>query len=191
MFIELTDHLRCPAPHEEAYLVLLPFRMEGRRVLTGHLGCPICGRSVAIAGGVADFGGAEGMEAGGAITPEAAAAFLGLDGPGGYLGLVGGAGGLAPALAPLLPGIGLVAINPPAELPAQFPASVLRAQRMPLKGSCLRGIVLGPGLTPDWTADAVRAVLPGLRIVGEGQPPDLPELEPMATGGEVWVGRRR
>ena len=24
MFIELTDHLRCPEDHEEAYLVLLP-----------------------------------------------------------------------------------------------------------------------------------------------------------------------
>jgi len=30
VFIELTDHLRCPAAHEEAYLVLLPHA----RVLT-------------------------------------------------------------------------------------------------------------------------------------------------------------
>ncbi len=42
MHIELTDLLRCPADHDEAFLVLLPDRMEGRRVLAGHLGCPMC-----------------------------------------------------------------------------------------------------------------------------------------------------
>src|SRR2546421_743598 len=56
MFIELTDHLRCPADHEEQFLVLLPDRMEGRSVLSGELGCPVCGRVVRVEEGVADFG---------------------------------------------------------------------------------------------------------------------------------------
>ena len=43
MFIELTDHLRCPADHEEAFLVLLPDQMDGRAVRGGALGCPVCG----------------------------------------------------------------------------------------------------------------------------------------------------
>ena len=38
MFIELTDHLRCPADHAESYLVLLPDRMDGRSVREGRLG---------------------------------------------------------------------------------------------------------------------------------------------------------
>ena len=52
MFIELTDHLRCPAEHEESYLVLLPERMEDRSVREGRLGCPLCGRTYAVVDGV-------------------------------------------------------------------------------------------------------------------------------------------
>ena len=47
MHIELTDHLRCPREHAEAFLVLLPDRMDQRRVVAGHLGCPVCGWSTA------------------------------------------------------------------------------------------------------------------------------------------------
>jgi uncharacterized protein YbaR (Trm112 family) len=57
MFIELTDHLRCPAEHEESYLVLLPDRMEARSVRSGRLGCPACGRTYAVEEGVLDLGG--------------------------------------------------------------------------------------------------------------------------------------
>ena len=43
MFIELTDHLRCPADHEESYLVLLPDEIRERSVRAGRLGCPVGG----------------------------------------------------------------------------------------------------------------------------------------------------
>ncbi len=58
MFIELTDHLRCPADHDESFLVLLPERMEGRSVRAGRLGCPVCGRTFELVDGVLDLGGA-------------------------------------------------------------------------------------------------------------------------------------
>ena len=65
MYIELTDHLRCPADHEESYLVLLPDRVEDRSVRAGQLGCPVCGRSFALVDGVLDVGGApEPLDAG-------------------------------------------------------------------------------------------------------------------------------
>ena len=54
MFIELTDHLRCPNEHEESFLVLLPGTMEGRSVRTGDLGCPVCGRTFQLTDGVFD-----------------------------------------------------------------------------------------------------------------------------------------
>src|SRR5688572_26146748 len=104
MFIELTDHLRCPLDHPEQFLVLLPSRMDGRRVLTGELGCPVCGTVVHLADGIADWGGASPSAAGSGLTAEAVAAFLGLSGPGGFALLAGGATTLAPALARLLPG---------------------------------------------------------------------------------------
>ena len=52
MFIELTDHLRCPADHDEAFLVLLPDELDGRSVRTGTLGCPVCDRRFALRDGV-------------------------------------------------------------------------------------------------------------------------------------------
>lgn len=190
MFIELTDHLRCPEDHEEAYLVLLPGRMEGRDVLAGRLGCPVCGRMVDFEDGVVDFGG--GARPGGetSLSAAAAPALLGISGPGGYVALVGGATTLVPTLAPLLPGVHLVAVNPPAVLPPEYPASALRAPRLPLKTACLRGIILGSELRGRWAQDAVRATLPGLRVVGEGDPPMLEGLDVLAEAGGVWVGRR-
>ena len=56
MFIELTDHLRCPADHDEQFLVLIPELMDGRDVRQGSLGCPVCHRSFPIRDGVATFG---------------------------------------------------------------------------------------------------------------------------------------
>ena len=55
MFIELTDHLRCPRDHPEAYLVLLPDEVSGRGVRSGQLGCPICGATFRVAEGVAEL----------------------------------------------------------------------------------------------------------------------------------------
>jgi uncharacterized protein YbaR (Trm112 family) len=58
VFIELTDLLRCPNPHDESFLVLLPDRMDGRSVRTGQLGCPVCGRTFELIDGVFDSGAA-------------------------------------------------------------------------------------------------------------------------------------
>jgi hypothetical protein len=192
VFIELTDHLRCPADHPERFLVLLPSRMDGRRVLTGELGCPICGNLVHLAEGIADWGDAPASVAGTRLTAEAVAAFLGLSGPGGFALLAGGVTTLAPALASLIPGVRLVLVNPPAKTADSEDASVLRAARVPVKSGSMRGAVIGADLTgsPERVAECVAAVLPGLRVVGEGGEPPAAEVEVMARSGECWVGKR-
>ena len=81
MFIELTDHLRCPAEHDEAYLVLLPEQMDGRLVREGSLGCPVCGAVVRVAEGVATFDATLPSTGDTTLTAEAIAALLGLGGP--------------------------------------------------------------------------------------------------------------
>ena len=192
MFIELTDHLRCPADHEEAFLVLLPERVEGRSVRTGTLGCPVCDRRFALRDGVLDTGGAPPPLADrgpGSLTPEALAPLAGLNGPGGYLVLVGTPAGAWRDVAALVPGVGLVAVNPPREVVDEEGISVTLA----LKTNSMRGVVLGVpyGGDPAWVREAARAVLPGLRVVGEGPDPDPREVELMATAGGVWVGSRR
>lgn len=192
MFIELTDHLRCPADHPESYLVLLPDRLEGRRVVSGLLGCPVCGREVRLADGVVDFGDGVADETPGRLTPDAVRALLGLDGPGGYLALVGGVAAEAEGLAELYPGVHLVLVNPPTCVTVAGGASVLRAGRWPLKRACMRGVVVGGSAGGDAgrVADALSALLPGNRMVVEGPLADLPEVEILAAADGVWVGRR-
>ena len=147
MFIELTDHLRCPRDHPEQFLVLLPSRMDGRRVLTGELGCPVCGTVVHLIDGIADWGDASPSTTDTGLTAEAVTAFLGLSGPGGFVLLTGGVTSLAPALARLLPGVRLVLVNPPVGTADSEVASVLRAARVPVKSASMRGAVIGADMT--------------------------------------------
>jgi uncharacterized protein YbaR (Trm112 family) len=196
MFIELTDHLRCPADHDEAFLVLLPDRVEGRSVRAGTLGCPVCDRRFELHDGVLDTGGAPSHPAGtgaGKLTAEALAPLVGLGGPGGYLVLVGPPAALWRDVAELVPGVAVVAVNPPPEVVDEAGISVLRGGRLALKTSSMRGVVLGPpsGGDPAWVQEAARVVLPGLRVVGEGPDPDPETVDLMASAGGVWVGTRR
>ena len=194
MFIELTDHLRCPADHAESYLVLLPDEMRERSVRAGRLGCPVCGRTYVVTDGVLDLGGgntAPGQTT--VLTPEALTALVGLGGPGGYLVLVGRPAADWRRVAELNRGVGLVAVNPPPDVLDEPGVSVLRGDALPLKSRSMRGVVLGSpfGADPGWVAEAARVVLPGLRVAGEGPVPEAGPLELMAEAGGAWVGTPR
>jgi hypothetical protein len=193
MFIELTDHLACPSPHEEQFLVLLPDRMDQRRVVSGDLGCPVCGRIVRLDAGIADFGDATPSDGYTTLTAEALSVFFGLSGPGGYLALAGGVTSLAPELAALVPGVRLVLVNPPAGTEDTELASVLRSPRLPLKTGTMRGIAIGADLAgdPAWINDGARAVLSGLRMIAEGGELPADRIEELGRVGEVWVGKAR
>lgn len=192
MFIELTDHLRCPADHDESFLVLLPDRMEGRSVRTGHLGCPVCGRTFQLTDGVLDTGDAPapGIEAGSALDADALTTLAGLHGPGGYLTLVGPVASLWADVAELNPGVALVAVNPLGEVSDTPDLSVIRGARLPLKSGSMRGVVLGRPFAddPHWVREAARVVLPGLRVVGEGKDPPEELVTLLASADGVWVG---
>src|SRR5258708_5587009 len=106
MFIELTDHLRCPAAHDEAFLVLLPDAVENRQARSGTFGCPVCNVTYPIVGGVVRFGPPATLPPHHPTTPPPVAglaAFLGLGGPGGYVGLVGDVAALGRELSSALP----------------------------------------------------------------------------------------
>src|SRR3982751_5165107 len=117
MFIELTDHLRCPEDHEESFLVLLPDQMDGRSVITGQLGCPVCGRTYPVKDGILDLGDAPAeTPAATRLTADALGALAGLSGPGGYFSLVGQPASLWREFQEENPGVALVAINPPLDV---------------------------------------------------------------------------
>lgn len=194
MFIELTDHLRCPADHDESFLVLLPEVTEGRSVRTGTLGCPVCRVEYRIEDGVAIFAPRPDRPA--ATPPISGAALhalLGIAGPGGYAALVGDVTALAPSLARSVPGVHFAAVRPAVGLEESPALSLVEADRLPFKRASLRGVALGSGMgaDPGWVADAFRAVLPGLRVVGAGAAPSIDGLEVLATAEGWWVGRKR
>jgi uncharacterized protein YbaR (Trm112 family) len=196
VFIELTDHLRCPADHDEAFLVLLPGPIIDRSVRSGTLGCLACGREFPIVDGVAVFGEdrtVRTVRTDETVGAEAIAAFLGLSGPGGYVALVGDSARFAPGLAALLPGVHIVAVNPPEMVAESAAVSLLQSPSLPLKTGSMRGVVLGSDHEDlRWRADAARSVLPGLRVVGQGAPPGLSgTLDLLASAGGWWVARRR
>jgi hypothetical protein len=192
MFIELTDHLRCPEDHPEAFLVLLPDRVEGRSVRTGTLGCPVCDRRFVLRDGVLDTGAAPGRADGAPtkLMPDALAPLLGLGGPGGYLVLVGPPASTWRAVAERIPGVRLVAVNPPDEVVDEEGISVLRGDRLALKSRSMRGVALGAPFGDDsrWVEEAGRVLLPGLRVVGEGRDPSPERIDLLASAGGVWVG---
>jgi uncharacterized protein YbaR (Trm112 family) len=191
MFIELTDHLRCPEEHEESFLVLLPDEMDGRSVRAGELGCPVCGRTFVILDGIVDLGEPpESAAAQSRLDAEGLTALAGLHGSGGYFALVGSLGSLAQEMLEVNPGVSLIAVNPPAGVVDAPGVSVIRSARIPLKTRSMRGVALGRPYADDpyWVSEAARVVLPGLRIVGEGADPPADVIELMASAEEVWVG---
>jgi len=194
MFIELTDILRCPAAHEEHFLVLLPDGVSDRQVESGQLGCLECGLVFPVKGGVAEFGPLPAaIPASDRLGGPAMAALLGLGGPGGYVALVGGAAKDWAAFSTAVEGVHVVAVDPPPGTPMGRGLSVVQGGTIPVRTRQLRGVVLGPGFAddPTWLADAVRTLLPGLRLVGEGVTPSAPELELLASADGVWVARVR
>lgn len=192
MFIELTDHLRCPADHEESFLVLLPTETVDRSVRSGILGCPVCNAEYRIEGGVVLFAEAARAGVGSTVDPDALHAFLGLAGPGGYAALVGDVTSAATALFTANRGVHFAAVEPVPDLEESREVSLLRAARVPFKTATLRGVILGHGYGGDerWVRDAMRAVLPGLRIVGAGTTPAMDGLEILGAAEGWWVGRR-
>lgn len=194
MFIELTDHLRCPEDHEEAYMVLLPDSVVQRSVQSGELGCPVCRRTFRIEHGIFEVGdGPPSDQAQPTLDGSSVAALTGLGGPGGFLVLVGPIAGQWQEVLAALGGVSLVAVNGPASLADAPGLSVLRGARLPLKSASMRGVVLSGtfGNDPDWVREAVRVLLPGLRVVGEGPEPDTALVEVIASAGGWWVGTRR
>ena len=203
MFIELTDHLRCPAAHDESFLVLLPDVVESRQVRSGTLGCPVCNATYPIVDGVVRFHDSSAPAPHRPSAPpqrpsapppiNGLAAFLGLGGPGGYVAMVGDVAALAREFVTAVPGVHVAAIDPPAGTLGSDRVSVLEAPSIPVKGRQLRGVILGSGFgaSPEWIGEGVRTVLPGLRVVGAGPAPVRDDLQVLAAADGWWVGVRR
>lgn len=193
--------LRCPAAHEESFLVMSTGEMLGRMVRSGILGCPVCHREYPITQGVVQF-----SEPGRPTPPTPGAAprsrpdaqtlqaLLDLSGPGGYVVLVGAAATHAVGLAALMGAIHFVGVNAPPGVEELPVLSLLAgAPGIPLRSAMARSVVVGPDATREpWLAEAQRVLLRGRRLVIEDEAVTPPQgVTQLAVGQGLWVGERR
>jgi len=202
--------LRCPESHGEAFLVMSTGEMLGRMVRSGILGCPICRREFPIVKGIVNFTGKGKGETGivsdtrptfpvspfpfPAVDPQTLQALLDLSGPGGYVVLLCTAARHAVGLAGLMGGIHFIGTNAPPDVEELPALSLLVCPGMiPLRQTVARGVVVGSDrLGSDWLAEARRVVLPGRRVVIEGEDVPVPVgLTRLAVGEGLFVGERR
>jgi len=205
--IELTEMVRCPERHEEAFLVMSTGEMQGRMVRSGLLACPVCGKEYPILRGIVKFSGSgeggavpRGATEGPAprsqlpVDAETLQALLDLGGPGGYVVLVGSAARHAVGLAGLMSGIHFVGVNAPADVEELPVLSLLDcATGIPLRQTVARAVVVGPDhLGGEWPTEARRVLLPGRRLVIESDQVAAPAgLTRLALGQGLFVGERR
>ena len=149
MHSELVDTLRCLSVHEESWLVAAADETEGRHIVRGLLGCPVCHARYPIAHGIADFsGGARApvaLDDGDASSGEDAAirlaAMLDLTDSSGYVILVGSWARLGAALREVVP-VMVLAVNPhpDAEI-GDGVSGVTTLDRIPVAASSARACV--------------------------------------------------
>jgi hypothetical protein len=196
VFIELAEYLKCPAEHEDAYLVLATGAMKGRAIRYGTLGCPVCRAEYLIVQQCVRFGPRPSVpEAPSAGLPNAEAvnALIGLESPGGYVALVGSAVELAADLSTWLPNVHFVCVNAPEGTTPSLTRSLVESTAaIPLRDAVMRGVVLGGEYPADpWEREAARVTLRGQRVVVLRESVVPPSgIATLAAGRGMWVGRR-
>ena len=194
MFIELVDALRCPAIHEESWLVASTTHMDKRHIVTGTLGCPVCLAEYPIENGVVDFrrDRKPATVQSGEYDADAAmrlAAMLDLADASGFAVLLGQWGALAPELTGLVE-TPLILVDPPADILGATGVSVLRCDgELPLATGAARAIAID-ALNAGRTQSAVRVTRTKGRVLapaGMDVPAGVREL---ARDEQVWVGER-
>ncbi|MDQ3697573.1 MAG: hypothetical protein M3373_06055 [Gemmatimonadota bacterium] len=204
MLPELIDSLRCVGDHGFTWLVARADHVSGRHLIRGTLGCPACGAEYPVHDGILDFTrGVEGRGEAPLARPTAgtmeadelalrAAALLGLTSPGGLAVLVGEWGGAAPTLVPMVDGVQILAVNPPAGVESGGGLSLVRAfEDVPVRAGAARGVALDEEhATPRVLAAAAAALRPGGRLVAPADAPVPARITVLARDALYWVAER-
>jgi len=199
MFIELAELLRCPAEHEDTCCVLSSDEIEGRRVISGIIGCPDCRREYPIEHGVVQFGPdpllgrnsrSDDITVEDIPDPEVVRALLSLEIGAGYVALVGSVTRLSDPLAKLISEIQFVGVNPPPDVRESTELSLLRSPgTIPLRSGTARGIVLGQEYAGEpWLAEAGRVLMSGQRVVVVNEAVSVDGVSQLAADSGLWVG---
>jgi uncharacterized protein YbaR (Trm112 family) len=192
MHIEFIDLLRCPADHEETWLVAALHKMDGRLVIEAKLGCPVCGAEFFISDGVANFSN---QTSGGAAIQAAPqddaamliAAFLDLTSPGRVVLLVGELTGAAEMLGELADAR-VFSLNPPSQeqgLRSDRVAEIRAQSRIPLAAKSLDGIALdAQHSTQEMLAEAAKLLRPRGRLLAGPNAALSPQFRELARDAD-------
>jgi hypothetical protein len=202
MFIELAELLQCPENHESMPCVVAPDEMDGRRVVSGTVGCPVCKIEHKVAEGIVGFGEDPLLGVGSRsddLTIERmpqvddVQALLNLSASGGYVVLVGSGSRLAEELARNTVDVHYVGVNPPPELRETESLSLLRSPRIfPLKDNSVRGVLIGREYVRNrWMDDAGRVLAPNGRLVAVLDELSASGVRQLAVGDGMWVGEKK
>jgi uncharacterized protein YbaR (Trm112 family) len=201
MFLELAELLACPAEHEPTYCVVTSDEMHERRVVRGAVGCPVCEAEYPVVDGVVQFGTdpllgsssrADDLTVEEMPQPSDVHSLLGLDGPGGYVILLGSVARMAAELSHAMQGIHFVGVNAPPEVAESDILSLLSSERkIPLRSGSVRGAVVGREYSREpWLTEGARVLLKGRRLVVVDEDVEPPGVEQMASGHGLWVGQK-
>ena len=172
MHLDVVQVLRCPRDHEESGLVLVADETEGRHVITGILGCPLCEAEYPIRDGLAYFVEAQPpAPVRQEIDVMRLAAMLGLTEPGGVILLEGQWVSAAEAIEEFAEGA-LVLV-------------VCAGDRLPIAPRALRAAAI------DTPREHIAIWLrPKGRLVAPIAVPIPPEIVELARDAAYWVGER-
>jgi hypothetical protein len=201
MFIELVDSLRCLEAHDETWLVAAASRTDGRHLVEGVLGCPICRREYVIRDGTAWFSTRRPDTADRSLTTFPAdsdvtrvtrtAALLDLSQPGGIVVLGGSWAAHADAVA-ALGAAHVVVLNARAsESSVQEVSSIVVDDRLPFGPAALRGIAVdGGGASSTLLSSAASSLRSRGRLVAPSDATVPGGVELLARDDQVWVAER-
>ena len=193
MFIELVDALRCPAPHEDSWLVATVDRYHGRYIAEGDLGCPVCRARYLVRDGAVQFADVF-------VAPEhaleaseddvaRAQALLGLAEPGGRVVLAGSAAALVHGLEEAS-GTAMLLVNPRGVTATPGLSTLWCRDQVPLAPASLRGAIIGAGVSSAIIPSLVRALAPGGRLVAPAAMPVPMDVRGLARDDREWVAER-
>ena len=197
MLLALVDQLRCTGSHVESWLVARADVVEGRRMVQGVLGCPVCQVEREVRAGVVRWTPDASVATDGAAArdPDGAAvmrmgALLGLTDGAGLFVLCGPAASVAGGLSGLAD-VALLLLDPPDDRAAPFATVVRGAPGMPLARGAAHGIAIGaPFDGPGQIASAVLTLTRGGRLVATAQLAVPPGIRELARDATHWVGER-
>ncbi|HEV7703822.1 MAG TPA: hypothetical protein VGO46_05985 [Gemmatimonadaceae bacterium] len=195
------DSLRCVRPHEDSWLVARADELVARHIVSGELGCPVCGARYAVREGVVDFrepATADDVEDSSmrvelSSTADAlalrAAALLGLVEPGGVVVLAGEWSTAAYEVLEMVGEVQILALNYAPGLESGGALSLARiADVLPLAAGSVRGIALDAAhATPSLLAGAARALVPDGRLIAPASALVPDALMELVRDAEHWV----